>query len=497
MSETKLGYNLTKLCTYWRILRIGESSHRSLRIVHAEYGSKGKLFRYLRDMRLSIGVAILRRVAENGARNGRKFYMVVMDFDTAWCPVCDRQISPKRTTQLVTTDPRPAIGHSSAQVVIQSARQRNAQNRPVTKTKTVIDQGPYPLYCSDECKMADMLHQHEDVYAPPTYPIYHSSNSHHNKSENTEGSPPSDIESDCLSSTTTDVSYPSPTSENSALPTSTPITCQPKQRSRSFLTGSSSNSVPRYIPSSLPTTSAFSSAFRDYEGKSTPPTQDDFLLSQFQGSFTRRSESRVSMYSSLSSSTSRSPPSLSALSTSPRRERPLLPHAAQGKLLVPEVYVRVPTRPSASRRESSSSLASMASISSAPGVFTTRNRTGSVASIGSSRASLKSPLARYGSEFGDDEKDHCDLSEEDEYACDEEDAPLSPRLGGFGFGPSLKRPLMSDMRAWSFDAYLKPSPGSAFSTIRESRKERRKSEKKDDMQRYNPDGKKLFLFPTD
>ncbi|KAJ3919616.1 hypothetical protein F5877DRAFT_66410 [Lentinula edodes] len=387
---------------------------------------------------------------------------------------------PRGSGKLVTTDQRPATG----------------TNGSVTKTKTVIDQGPYPLYCSDECKMADMLHQHEDVYAPPTYPLYHSSTrSHHSKSEHAQGSPPSDIESDCLSTTTTDISYSSPTSESSALPASTPITCYPKQRSSSFLTGGSSRSGPRYIPSSLPTTSTLSSAFSDYEGKSTPPTQDDFLLSQFHGSFSRRSESRVSMYSSPSSPGSRSPPSLSALSTSPRRERPILPHAAQGKLLVPEVYVRVPTRPSTSRRESSSSLASLASISSAPGGFTTRNRTGSMASIGSSRASLRSPLARYGGEFGDDEKDQCDLSEEDESACDDDDAPLSPGLSGFGFASSPKRPMMSDMRAWSFDAYSKPSTGSAFSTIREPRRERRK--KAEDRQRYNPDGKKLFLFPTD
>ncbi|KAJ3893758.1 hypothetical protein GG344DRAFT_63485 [Lentinula edodes] len=374
----------------------------------------------------------------------KRFYMVVMDFDTAWCPVCDRQITPKRITQLVTTDQRPATG----------------TNGSVTKTKTVIDQGPYPLYCSDECKMADMLHQHEDVYAPPTYPLYHSSTrSHNNKSEHVQGSPPSDIESDCLSTTTTDISYSSPTSESSALPASTPITCYPKQRSSSFLTGGSSRSGPRYIPSSLPTTSTLSSAFSDYEGKSTPPTQDDFLLSQFHGSFSRRT---------------------------------------QGKLLVPEVYVRVPTRPSSSRRESSSSLASLASISSAPGGFTTRNRTGSMASIGSSRASLRSPLARYGGEFGDDEKDQCDLSEEDESACDDEDAPLSPGLSGFGFASSPKRPMMGDMRSWSFDAYSKPSTGSAFSTVREPRREMRKSAKKaQDRQRYNPDGKKLFLFPTD
>ncbi|KAE9392861.1 hypothetical protein BT96DRAFT_944325 [Gymnopus androsaceus JB14] len=400
--------------------------------------------------------------------------MVSMDFDTAWCPVCEQQIPPKRTTQVLPTDQPTGI-----------ARQRTPQNRPVlTRTKTVIDQGPSPLYCSDQCKMADMLHHREDAYAPPTYPIYRSSQS--DKPENAEGSSPSDFESDSLSSTTTDIS--SPTSEN--LP-SNPITVHPKQRSRSFLSGRSSRSSgSRHAPSSLPTTSTLLKTFGDFDERST---HDEHLLSQFQGSFSRRSESRVSLYSGPSSPTSRSPPSLSSLSTSPRRERPLLAHGAEGKLLVPDVYVRVPSRPCASRRESSSSLASMASAYSAPGAFSSSNRTGSMASIGSSRASLRSPLARHGSEFGDDEKDH-DLSEEEEDDHFEDShMPLSPGFGGFGFAPSTKRPALSDMRARSCDAFSNPL-ANPFLTIR---KERRKSDKKEDRKSYNPDGQKLFLFPTD
>ncbi|KAJ3768202.1 hypothetical protein FB446DRAFT_817617 [Lentinula raphanica] len=355
--------------------------------------------------------------------------------------------SPKRITQLVIVAQRPSTTNTV------SAHRRNFQNHPVTKTKTIIDQGPYPLYCSEECKTADMLHQHEDVHAPPTYSLYNHINSAHSlhaKSENTEGSPPLDVESVCLSSTTTDLSYPSPTFESPALPATQSIVCQPKQRSRSFLNDSTSQSAACRIPSSMPTTSI------------TPPTQDNYLLSQFQDSFTRRSESRVSMYSGPSSPNSRYPPSISALSMRPRRERPLLPQSAEGKLLVPDVYIRVSSMPSTSRR-----------------VFMTRNRTGSIASIGSSRcASLKSSLFRYGDEFGDDEKEHCDL--EDEYEC-EDDAPLSP---GISF---RSKPVMSDMRAWSFDASIN----------RSSSRERGKSYNKYNRQRYNPDGKKLFLFPTD
>ncbi|KAF9067139.1 hypothetical protein BDP27DRAFT_1365116 [Rhodocollybia butyracea] len=401
-----------------------------------------------------------------------------MDFHSAFCPVCDRQIAPKRTTQLVAA---PAI------IGTTGSGRRNVQNRPPPKTKTIIDQGPCPLYCSDHCKMTDMLRHHEDTSEPLTYPIFRSTR----KPENAEGSSPSDAESDSFSSTsattatTTDISHHSPTDEfPPSLSASTPINY--KQRSRSFISGRSSRSVTTFhAPSSLPSTSTFVNAVSD-----SPPAHDDYLLSQFHHSFSRRSESRVSMYSGPSSPTSRSPPSTSALSTSPRRERPLIAHGVQGKLLVPDVYVRVPTRPCTSRRESSSSLASLTSISSAPGAMTMRHRTGSMASVASSRASLKSPLARYGNDSCDDED-----SEEDEYPCEELDAPQSPGFGGFNIGTSPKRPNLGDMRAWSFDAFSRAgsSSGSTFPTIRE----RRKSEKKELKPNYNPDGKRLFLFPTD
>jgi hypothetical protein len=138
----------------------------------------------------------------------------------------------------------------------------------------------------------------------------------------------------------------------------------------------------------------------------------------------------------------------------------------------------------------------MASAYSAPGALSSRNRTGSVTSIGSSRASLRSPLGRHGSEFGDDEKDHHELSEEEEEDDQFEDrmVPLSPGFGGFGFIMSPRKPLLSDMRSQSYDGFSKPF-GDPFSTIR---KERRKSDKSEERPKsYNPDGQKLFLFPTD
>ena len=52
--------------------------------------------------------------------------------------------------------------------------------------RTVIDQGPIPLYCSDECRLADLqssfgamdIHYHPDSHAsPPLPPVPHNSSS--------------------------------------------------------------------------------------------------------------------------------------------------------------------------------------------------------------------------------------------------------------------------------------------------------------------------------
>ncbi|TFY82918.1 hypothetical protein EWM64_g1084 [Hericium alpestre] len=119
--------------------------------------------------------------------------------DTSWCPVCSRHILPKRYLVPVpaTTNPTPAPAqrkNTSADAPTVRQTRRNATIRakgggglvrgtgrvqpngalkrsdskkdvptpapatqaPAVKHRTVIDQSPTPLYCSDECRLADL-----------------------------------------------------------------------------------------------------------------------------------------------------------------------------------------------------------------------------------------------------------------------------------------------------------------------------------------------------
>ncbi|KAL4080658.1 hypothetical protein J3A83DRAFT_4184655 [Scleroderma citrinum] len=147
-----------------------------------------------------------------------------MDFhyDEAWCPVCDRQIMPKRTTIAVQQPPPPspppsaskddksrtktaagrvrcggllqgtgrvrpngALKHTDSKTRTsppQPQPQPTKQPMP-PKLRTVIDQGPIPLYCSDECRMGD-LNRLDGAYSidfnpnrasPPLPPVPHNS----------------------------------------------------------------------------------------------------------------------------------------------------------------------------------------------------------------------------------------------------------------------------------------------------------------------------------
>ncbi|EIN12526.1 hypothetical protein PUNSTDRAFT_141205 [Punctularia strigosozonata HHB-11173 SS5] len=117
------------------------------------------------------------------------------DLDTSWCPVCSRQILPKRYTITIpaapaqapaappsspsktaapaarpkTTNARPRVGgglvHGTGRVKANGAIKSDAPAAPV-KQRTVIDQSPVPLYCSDECRLADLT-QHLSALALP------------------------------------------------------------------------------------------------------------------------------------------------------------------------------------------------------------------------------------------------------------------------------------------------------------------------------------------
>lgn len=94
-----------------------------------------------------------------------------MDFDTQWCPSCDRRIEPKRTiVQTVPASPRQKLTAAKKSPGLVRGTGNNVKSEP-PKKRTVIDQGPYPLYCSDECRLADLhLGQVAPNYNPHRHP---------------------------------------------------------------------------------------------------------------------------------------------------------------------------------------------------------------------------------------------------------------------------------------------------------------------------------------
>ena len=96
-----------------------------------------------------------------------------MDFDTAWCPACDKQILPKR--YLVTIPPAPVplpLPHRKGGLVSGTGRAKalRAQQQAAAalaaaqppRQRLVIDKGPMPLYCSDACHLADINNRAND-----------------------------------------------------------------------------------------------------------------------------------------------------------------------------------------------------------------------------------------------------------------------------------------------------------------------------------------------
>ncbi|ESK95739.1 hypothetical protein Moror_12468 [Moniliophthora roreri MCA 2997] len=416
------------------------------------------------------------------------------DYHTQWCPVCDRQIVPKRTQVPIPPDPPvlPPYVHSqrkrrgflegTTSQLKQAQALALASKQQPQRLRTIIDQGPCPLYCSEECRMRDTgitsrpsWHGDEDTY--PTYSLYPLT------ANNSSGSDPD--ESDSVSTSSASDSLPSPTEELGSnkssyspfnfKPSSSPATSAPSLinaiASTSPLSGVDGDDFLPLVPvrrpfvtteqrsksfQHRPSTTASAAATPRYRNhsceRSSPsslPANTDELLSKFSLSFSRRSESRVSLYSGIGTPDHCSP---APLSSSPSRR----PVAAHG-LLVPEILTttRPSSRPPPTRRNSSTSIIS------------NRSRTGSMASVGSSRPSIQSPLGQYGS-------DDSDLEEQDE-----EEAPRSPSSVSGYPNPLGRRPVL-ETRSWSNDN---------FKTVTAPKSRRTPSSR--------PDGKRLFLFPTD
>ncbi|KDR82793.1 hypothetical protein GALMADRAFT_134348 [Galerina marginata CBS 339.88] len=417
-----------------------------------------------------------------------------MDFDVAWCPACDRQIVPKRYTITVPvqqqqlpppppSSPRRTKGKTGGLVNGTGRLRHNgtvkAPAPPVlTKQRTVIDQGPIPLYCSDECQFADLnTHRRQAPLDPaqeeprPDAPINASKKASFSSSSETDSdrssasqSPPTAMSSlDKLIAMynfpplpppppTFDEPAPEPAPEyNSGImmagrlitslcpPPAKPQVgkYRPAQEPRKPIPGWTDGSNawrstvysftapksptdPFHRDTSLKASGSFSaSSHRHSSRKAYASTSElssapaaamrsasDEMINKFSQSFIRRSESRMSLYNAHVPATPASPSSVHSLPLSPKRERSLVHPGAQGKLLVPDVKLKV-------HSEYNGSSGSLSSGWSGP-------------TSASSRRSVRSPLSV--TSDSDDDTERCDSA-------------LS----------RPKCPIVENTRSWSYD----------------------------------------------
>ena len=393
-----------------------------------------------------------------------------MDTDTSWCPVCDRQILPKRFLVPVPPPPSPppppppsspirrtkggTIRQRSGGLVQGTGRvkpngsikrsdstknQSPPPSAPPTKLRTVIDQGPTPLYCSDECQLADIHDIHGGLpinYHPDRLAISPSAVSF---SRSDSGSDSTDSSVNSLPSYSSRPSQMSPSLATLAaiynfppLPPPPPIDeptsssdsdCQPPEYSSGVMMAArriaeycpkpqrrdqNGHIVPSEPPKAIPgwndgsngwrssiysfsspqtqsghdvkayrsfaatshrsrgvqstfNASSSSRSATDVRSATSLPVEPNEMIHKFSQSFNRRSESRVSLYSSPPQSQS----PLSSISPQ-KRERSLLQPGAEGKLLVPDVKMKVHSGSSTSLSSAWSGLSSRRSSVRSP-----------------------------------------------------------------------------------------------------------------------------------
>ena len=331
-----------------------------------------------------------------------------MEFDNAWCPACDRQIQPKRFTVSVPVQqkqpkqPKQGLVNGTGRL-----KHVKSQQPPILKKRTVIDQSPIPLYCSDECQFADLSATRDGPPLDPardepmstaapikksSYPCSESDSSDSSSSPAADSSSidklarlynfpplPPDIPS------FDDPEGPMPTREyNSGImmagrfissrcpppakPHVGPHPPPPEARKpvpgwtdgsnawrASVYSFSSRPQHPFYPEISDKASKSFSpspthapraprascsSALRSAQAPPSQRSLSDDMIAKFSQSFQRRSVSRSSLHPS--TPTLSSPSDTQSVSRSPpRRERALLPPAIQGKLLVPDVRLKI------------------------------------------------------------------------------------------------------------------------------------------------------------
>lgn len=311
------------------------------------------------------------------------------DFDATWfCLVCEREILPKRRVVKVPIPPAPPSSPSDSssdssrkstkrsgglvrgtgRVNINGSIKRTQQ----MKLKTVIDQGPLPLYCSDECQMKDLdsgnlpLNYNPNRHSMSQLPVHKESPSMATlcKLYNfpplpppqiiaTEEAPPQPQEftsgimmAHKFIEEMAEQNKPPPQS-NSRYPDPVP----PQKIIPGWNDGSNAWRATVYSFSSSSESVSSAPCHRsDYTSCSAPTSRPitgsddrDLLMSKYSAAFNRRAESAPSCTSS----------------SLPKRERPLLAEGA--KLLVPDVKLKV-------RSGSSTSISSMSPRGSRPSV---------------------------------------------------------------------------------------------------------------------------------
>ena len=307
-----------------------------------------------------------------------------MDFDAAWCPACERLIPPKRYIVQVPVLPPAPPSSPSRKVprggLVNGTGRHNKHVKPQMKQCLVIDNGPIPLYCSDACHIADIKACRKDVPQNPALEETASSSSGSSNASTLitppqndkpltprerfakaygitlpppppqcddleNGEPPLDYTGgnmmagkfiDSMCAIRSNKSEPAKVipgwNDGSTAWRSAVYNYMPQSPSDPFYT----HVHPSAASSSTDTRFRRSSRVSSSAPSAPPPLENEELIARFNDKFTMRCEARMAQLQSHSrSSTASSQPI--------KREGSILLPGAEGKLLVPDVKLKVRT----------------------------------------------------------------------------------------------------------------------------------------------------------
>jgi hypothetical protein len=327
-----------------------------------------------------------------------------MEFDDAWCPACDRQIQPKRFTITVPVQQKQGLVNGTGRL-----KNVKSQQPPFLRKRTVIDQGPIPLYCSDECRFADisgsatrdgpLLDAARDELTSTVAPI----------KAPIKGSGYRDTSSETESSSDDSSPHPPPLEARKPVPGWTDgsnawraslysISSRPQHPS-GFYPEYSNKASESFSPSPhhAPRASC-SSGLHSAQAPLSQCSLSDDMIAKFSLSFQRRSVSPPSPYPS--TPTLSSPSDAHSVSRSPpRRERAPLVPAVQGRLLVPNIGLKIHSASSAPLSSTRSSPTSACSARSPLSVTSESDEERSSDSASSLPVSRKRPTIESESSF--------------------------------------------------------------------------------------------------